>query len=146
VLFGGYGFLPRPAGAAALVPARRLGAACPAGAGRRGHAGNLAVATLRQGRATSYQLGQLPRWPVWATICRCSISLPTLGRKAMLRRISLRGLDPALFEGPKGKTVGFHRWTSAPTNPLLFPTLHHQWAERLNLCQFRNKKGFYFIH
>ena len=51
--------LPRPAGAAALVPARRLGAARPAGG--RGHAGDLAAAPLRRGGATSDPLGQAPR-------------------------------------------------------------------------------------
>src|SRR5262249_30668277 len=34
-----------------------------------------------------------------------------LGRKAMLRRIGLRGLDPALFERPKsGFVLPFDRW------------------------------------
>jgi asparagine synthase (glutamine-hydrolysing) len=34
-----------------------------------------------------------------------------VGRKAMLRRIGLRGLDPALFEGPKrGFELPFDRW------------------------------------
>ena len=34
-----------------------------------------------------------------------------LGRKAMLRRIGLRGLDPALFERPKsGFVMPFDRW------------------------------------
>src|ERR1700751_1307865 len=34
-----------------------------------------------------------------------------LGQKAMLRRIGLRGLDPALFERPKrGFVLPFDRW------------------------------------
>ena len=37
-----------------------------------------------------------------------------LGRKAMLRRIGLRGLDPALFERPKsGFVLPFDRWIRA---------------------------------
>jgi asparagine synthase (glutamine-hydrolysing) len=36
---------------------------------------------------------------------------PPLGKKAMLRRIGLRGLDPALFERPKsGFVLPFDRW------------------------------------
>ena len=37
-----------------------------------------------------------------------------LGRKAMLRRIGLRGLDPLLFERPKtGFVLPFDRWNPA---------------------------------
>ena len=35
---------------------------------------------------------------------------PPLGRKAMLRRIGLRGLDPTLFERPKWVRAAFYRW------------------------------------
>ena len=48
--------LPRSAGAAPLVPARRMGAAKPAGG--RGEPGHLAVATLRRAGAAADTLGQ----------------------------------------------------------------------------------------
>ena len=67
-----------------------------------------------------------PAWPPrWSSGCRwwtrsssrawiaCRIRRATsrLGRKAMLRRIGLRGLDPALFERPKsGFVLPFDRW------------------------------------
>ncbi len=206
-LFGGYTDLPRPAGAAALVSARRLGAARPAGCG--GHTGDLAAAPLRRRRCRRRPAGpSSPTWSVTATTCWRSTSWPTrcsspdfsvnswrrtspsaladglppamrqrliaetrartplsaisvmeqrlflgerllrdndvasmassleqrvplvdqvlfesvdrlpdqaryqpLGRKAMLRRIGLRGLDPALFERPKsGFVLPFDRW------------------------------------
>ena len=58
-LFGGYTSYRESAGAAALVPAGRLGAARPAGSG--GHTGDLAAAPLGQGGAASDPLGQASR-------------------------------------------------------------------------------------
>ena len=40
-----------------------------------------------------------------------SLRFDPVGRKAILRRIGLRGLDPALFERPKsGFVLPFDRW------------------------------------
>jgi asparagine synthase (glutamine-hydrolysing) len=47
-----------------------------------------------------------------------------LGRKAMLRRIGLRGLDPALFERPKsGFVLPFDRWIRRGLKHAMEPTL-----------------------
>jgi asparagine synthase (glutamine-hydrolysing) len=47
-----------------------------------------------------------------------------LGRKAMLRRIGLRGLDPALFERPKsGFVLPFDRWIRRGLKDVMDQTL-----------------------
>jgi asparagine synthase (glutamine-hydrolysing) len=47
-----------------------------------------------------------------------------LGRKAVLRRIGLRGLDPALFERPKsGFVLPFDRWIRRGLNDVMDQTL-----------------------
>jgi asparagine synthase (glutamine-hydrolysing) len=47
-----------------------------------------------------------------------------LGQKAMLRRIGLRGLDPALFERPKsGFVLPFDRWIRRGLKPAMDQTL-----------------------
>ena len=47
-----------------------------------------------------------------------------LGRKAMLRRIGLRGLDPALFERPKsGFVLPFDRWIRSGLKSVMDETL-----------------------
>jgi hypothetical protein len=69
---------------------------------------------------------RLPKWVVvlilTASIVAAIVAVPSvrgsvlrgyrpLGRKAMLRRIGLRGLDPALFERSKsGFVLPFDRW------------------------------------
>ena len=68
--------LPRPAGAAALVPARRLGAARPAGGrGRRWRPGRCAAPAGRCHRRPAGPSS--PRWSATATICWRSTSWPT---------------------------------------------------------------------
>jgi asparagine synthase (glutamine-hydrolysing) len=52
-----------------------------------------------------------------------------LGRKAMLRRIGLRGLDPALFERPKsGFVLPFDRWIRRGLKDAIDQTLRDQQA------------------
>jgi asparagine synthase (glutamine-hydrolysing) len=52
-----------------------------------------------------------------------------LGRKAMLRRIGLRGLDPALFERPKsGFVLPFNRWIRRGLKNAMDETLRDPWA------------------
>jgi asparagine synthase (glutamine-hydrolysing) len=47
-----------------------------------------------------------------------------LGRKAILRRIGLRGLDPALFERPKsGFVLPFNRWIRCGLKDVMDQTL-----------------------
>ncbi len=49
---------------------------------------------------------------------------PPIGRKAMLRRVGLRGLDPALFERPKsGFVLPFDRWIRAGLRDAIDDTL-----------------------
>jgi asparagine synthase (glutamine-hydrolysing) len=52
-----------------------------------------------------------------------------LGRKAILRRIGLRGLDPALFERPKrGFVLPFDRWLRRSLGPVVDRTLRDREA------------------
>jgi asparagine synthase (glutamine-hydrolysing) len=54
-----------------------------------------------------------------------------IGRKAILRRIGLRGLDPALFERPKsGFVLPFDRWLRRGLKPTIDATLRDPGAVR----------------
>jgi asparagine synthase (glutamine-hydrolysing) len=55
-----------------------------------------------------------------------------IGRKALLRRVGLRGLDPALFDRPKsGFVMPFDRWIRAGLRDVMDQTLRDPAAARM---------------